>query len=262
MFVDSHSHIHFKKEFPDTPGVIKRAKGNKVLGQILVGCTFNDSLAALDFANKYADDNFWCALGVHPHDASDLDEEVINEFYQTAESEEKVVAIGEIGLDFFRNLSPKELQYEAFEKQINLAKELDLPVIAHVRDAWTEAMNMLSKSGHKKVVLHSFTGDIETACNAWDLGFITSFSGMITYPKNEDMRDIVRVAPMEQIFIETDCPYLPPQKYRGQKNEPAFVVEVAKQIGELRNLSKEEVGRITTENAERVFGIKIIPLSG
>lgn len=256
MYTDSHSHIQFSWKFPDLEEVIKRAADAGVKRQIIVGCTVKDSFQALDIVKKHPDKEFWCALGVHPHDSNQCTKEALNRFKDTIKKEKKVVAIGEIGLDFFRNMQSRETQVEAFESQLTLAKELNLPVIIHVRDAWEEALEIVKKNGNSKVVMHCYTGSLETAKKCWENGYLTSFTGIVTYPKNDDLRVIASCAPEDLFMIETDCPYLPPQPYRGQRNEPAYVVETARVIGEERGLSAEETGEITTRNAERFFNLK------
>ena len=166
-----------------------------------------------------------------------------------------IVAIGEIGLDYFRNLQPKEVQEKAFRKQLLLAKELGLAVVVHVRDAWDDALKILEETGNAKVVLHCFTGQMDHAKICIERGYYLSFSGVLTYPKNEYLREVARVATTEQILIETDCPYLPPQIMRGKRNEPAFVVETARCLADARGVSLEEIGSITTQNAVKVFGV-------
>lgn len=253
MFTDTHSHIHFGKEFPDVEELIARAEEAKVTRQIIVGCTVKDSLEALDFVKGHAGKQFWSTLGVHPHNADQLNDQVLADFRELVEVEEKVVALGEMGLDYFRDFQPHDLQQETFRRQLQLAKELEVPVVVHVRDAWDDAMKILDEVGNTKVILHCFTGTIEYARECWKRGYHTSFSGVLTYPKNEYLREAAAEAPGELLLIETDCPYLTPQPFRGKRNEPAFVVETAKELARVRGIGLEEVARITTENAVRLF---------
>ncbi|HMR00968.1 MAG TPA: TatD family hydrolase, partial [Candidatus Gracilibacteria bacterium] len=254
MFTDTHSHIHFAKEFPDVEDLIVRAEEGGVMNQIIVGCTVKDSLQALEFVKARTGKRFWSTLGVHPHNADQLTDAILADFERLVGEEEKVVALGEMGLDYFRDFQPHDLQQETFRRQLELAKKLDVPVVVHVRDAWEDAMKILGGVGNSKVILHCFTGTIEYARECWERGYHTSFSGVVTYPKNEYLREAAAEAPAELLLIETDCPYLTPQSRRGQRNEPAFVVETAKCLADQRGLTTEEAAKLTTENALKLFG--------
>lgn len=257
IFTDTHSHLHFPEHFQDLSEIFERAEAEYVNQHIIVGCTKEDSLAALAFIKKYSDKKMWSTLGIHPHNAEEVDETALNIFQTTVKQEpNRIVAIGEIGLDYFRNLQPRHIQHEAFEKQLKLALEFDLPVIIHIRDAWDDALTILQKIGNRKVLLHCFTGDTEIAQKCWQREYITSFSGVLTYPKNEYLRDVAKIAPNDKIVLETDCPYLPPQPYRGKRNEPAYMIETAETLAKLRGISMREIAQITTENAEHLFNLK------
>ncbi len=255
MFIDTHSHIHFRKEFPDVEEILARAKLAGVSRQIIVGCTVKDSYEALEFVKAHKDFSLWATLGVHPHNANDWNDEISERFRLTVQHEKKVVALGEMGLDYFRNFQPKDVQEKAFREQLLLAKDLDLPVVVHVRDAWEDALNILHESGNTKVILHCFTGELQYAKTCWERGYHTSFSGVLTYPKNEYLREVARQAPAENILLETDCPYLTPQVLRGKRNEPAFMVETAKVLAEARGVKLEKIGEQTTSNALKLFGV-------
>lgn len=261
-FIDAHSHIHFKKDFPDVSEVISRAKEAGVIGQILIGCNVKDSSDAYEFVKTHKGNNFWCALGVHPHDSNQLNVQVLQNFErlikEELEGDGRIVAIGEIGLDYNRNFQSEDIQKNAFREQLELAKKLDVPVIIHERDAWKDVTAILREAGNKKVVIHSFTGGYKEAMHCLEMGYYISFSGMLTYPKNEEIREAANVVPDDKFFIETDCPYLPPQPYRGQRNEPAYVVEVAKELARIWNVSTDEVGERTIRNAETLFGVKLV----
>jgi len=164
-------------------------------------------------------------------------------------------AIGECGLDYFRNLSLPEVQKEVFAWQLEMAKKYDLPVVVHIRDAYVDAFEILKAADWKKVILHCFSGGLNEAYLAWNMGFITSFSGVVTYPKNTELQQVAKEAPAGLYVVETDCPFLSPQKYRGQRNEPAFVAETARFVGELRGIDFEKVSAETSANAQRFFGI-------
>lgn len=254
MFVDTHSHIHFK-DFPDREVVLKRSIAAGVRAQILVGCTPGDSLDALDFIKKHTDCQLFCTIGVHPHNADEFDDALCERFEILAKSEKSIVALGEIGLDYFRNFKPAQIQQKAFKRQLKLAKKLGLPVVAHIRDAWEDAFKILDETGSDKIILHCFTGNLLQAEYCWEKGYYTSFSGVLTYPKNEYLREVAVRAPADKILIETDCPFLPPQLYRGKRNEPAYLVETAKTLASVRGVSLEEIGKLTTKNAFKAFCI-------
>ena len=260
MLIDSHSHVHFIKEFVDYEDVLKRAREAQVLKQVMVGCNLADSIEAAKFVGE-RDGLSWTA-GVHPHDAAELNEEnyqilrdLISREGQFDYLKKAPVAVGEIGLDYYRNLSPVEVQKVAFFEQLKIAEEFNLPVVVHIRDAYDDAMEILARAGNKRVVLHCFSGNLAQAEIAWQRGYLVSFSGVVTYPKNLELQEVARRAPESQFVVETDCPFLAPQKYRGTRNEPAFVAETARFIGELRGVREELIAEITTSNAERFFGI-------
>lgn len=255
---DTHAHLHDPWIGDDLPEVMARASEAGVERVVTIGCSLEDSRNALAVAERY--DNVWATLGVHPHDAKDWDDETEAEFRSMAQHE-RVVAIGEIGLDFYRNLSPPEDQYRAFEAQLALADELKLPVVIHSRDAHEESYGVLLEwSGRRKReqpvgVIHCFSGDAELAHRYHELGFLISFAGPVTYPKNHALREAAASLPIEAIVVETDCPYLSPQPRRGKRNEPANVRFTAEQIAEVRGESVEVVARQTAINAIGLFSV-------
>lgn len=255
MFTDTHSHIHFPHEFPDVEQVLERASRQEVTRQIIVGCTPKDSYQALLFVKNHPDRNLWSSLGVHPHNADLFNDQVLSRFEELLRKEEKLKALGEMGLDYFRNLQPRELQIKTFRSQLILAKKLDIPAIIHVREAWEDAFQILEEIQNHKVILHCFSGNREQAELCWNRGYHTSFSGIITYPKNNDLREIVQAAPLDKILLETDCPYLTPQKYRGRRNEPAYMIETAQEVARLKELDIEKIAEMTTQNACTLFNI-------
>ncbi|MGB4781653.1 TatD family hydrolase, partial [Candidatus Methylomirabilis sp.] len=190
--------------------------------------------------------------GIHPHDANGYDD-AAEETLRTLATQPKVVAIGEAGLDFFRNRSPHSVQAEAFRRQIRLARELDLPLIVHDREAHQETMQILEAEGVERGVLHCFSGDLAMAEEAWRRGYYVSIAGPVTYPKNEALREVVRKARIDRLLLETDCPYLPPQAFRGQRNEPAYLLHTAQEVAKLLNTPLTELGRLTSENARCLF---------
>ncbi len=255
MFTDTHSHIHYLEEFPDVEAILQRSIEARVTRQIIVGCTEKDSYLALEFVKRHKGFSLWSTLGVHPHNADEWNAGVALSFRKIVMEEEKVVALGEMGLDYFRNLKPRDVQIRTFSEQLALARELDLPVVVHVRDAWDDALRIIGEVGNTKVILHCFTGTVEHAKICWDRGHHTSFSGVVTYPKNEYLREAARLAPKELILVETDCPYLAPQVHRGKRNEPSFVVETAKVLAQARGVSLDKIGELTTGNAVRLFAL-------
>ncbi|MCA1796833.1 MAG: TatD family nuclease-associated radical SAM protein [Desulfuromonadaceae bacterium] len=261
--VDTHAHLDGSRFAEDLDLVLKRAVDAGVRSIITVGCDLDSSRASVRLA-KDSETNgsssrlprIYASVGVHPHDASDLTPEVIEELRALAQSD-AVVAIGETGLDFFRNRSAREQQLEAFRRQIHLAKECGKPLIIHDRDAHADILDIMrAENAHEcGGVLHCFSADVEMANACVDLGFHISFTGNITYPKNEILRDVIRNIPLERILVETDCPYMAPQSKRGKRNEPAYTTETADKIAELRGLTLHDIARITSLNAFELFGV-------
>jgi TatD DNase family protein len=194
----------------------------------------------------------FAGVGIHPHDAGTYDD-AAEETLRALAKQPKVVAIGEAGLDFFRDRAPRAVQVDAFRRQIRLARELDLPLIVHDRDAHQETMRLLQEEAAQDVLLHCFSGDLAMAEEAWGRGYTISIGGPVTYPKNETLREIVRKAKTDRLVLETDCPYLPPQAFRGQRNEPAHLLHAAQEIARLLGMRLDELGRLTTDNARRLF---------
>ncbi len=282
---DTHAHLHDPWIGNDLPDILERAAEADVKRIVTIGCSLEDSRNALAVAEQYP--NVWATLGVHPHDAKDWNEATADQFRQWAKSEQ-VVAIGEIGLDFYRNLSPHNAQYKAFEAQLALADELNLPVVIHSRDAHEETYAVLAdwarsnsppaprgemprrslpptRSGDRGGsaqaheypigVIHCFSGDADLALRYHNLGFQISFAGPITYPKNEALREAAASLPLEAIVVETDAPYLSPQPRRGKRNEPANIRYTAEQIAEVRGESISTIITQTTLNAHRIFRV-------
>jgi len=254
-FIDTHSHIHFVKSFADQAEVLQRAEAVGVVKQVLVGCNMEDSWAAAEFVRDKG--NLAWTIGIHPHDANEATEDNLNKIRAVLSGKENLgkmpVAVGEIGLDYFRNLQPVDVQQKAFAELLKIAVEFDLPVVVHIRDAYEDAFRILEEVGNKKVILHCFSGGMKDAELAWSRVYVTSFSGVVTYPKNTELQEVARVAPENLFVLETDCPFLAPQVHRGQRNEPAYVVDTAKFVAELRGQSLEKIAEITTRNSENLF---------
>lgn len=247
MFTDTHVHLDLRHFDKDREEVIQRALDAGVGRMINVGFDVRSSDASVKLAENH--DFIYATIGIHPHEADKWDDSVANKFFEQAKHE-KVVALGEIGLDYYRMLKPEELQKKAFREQLELAKEVDLPVVIHIRDAYMDSYDILVESGVERVVLHCFSGDLNFAEKAWDRGWITAFGGPVTYPKNDELREVVYEAPSKQFFFETDCPYLPPQKFRGGRNEPAYVIDIAREIEAIR---EEQVEEIVEKNVVNLF---------
>ncbi len=258
LLVDSHAHIDARIYNKDRDQVIARATEAGVRFIINAGLDLESSAASLKLAQKYA--GVFVALGFHPHNAAKMKDGDLDKLAQLSQ-EPEVVAIGEIGLDFYRNLSPREAQIEAFEQQLELAQRLNLPVIIHCRNAQEEVFAILSQwagcqRGNPVGVLHCFSGDRELAERYIALGFFISFAGPVTYPSS-NAAEIARDIPLDNLLIETDCPFLAPVPYRGKRNEPAFLPLVAERLGQIRGLSLDEVAENTAQNTLRLFRLPV-----
>jgi len=251
--IDTHAHLT-KSDFKnDRNQVIQRAQQAGVEYIINVGYDLNTSAASVELAEKY--DCCYAAVGVHPHDAKTLDQEVFQELGKLAKNP-KVVAIGEMGLDYHRNLSSKDVQVEAFKKQLIWAESMNLPVIVHDRDAHQETMDILKRHSSLKVVLHCFAGDAEMAREAKQRGYLLSVGGPVTFKNSKHLPEVLKVVELENLMLETDCPYLTPEPYRGERNEPSYLPLIARKISELlAPLTYEDVCRVTSLNANKFFGI-------
>ena len=253
MLVDSHAHLEMDEFDGDREAVIRRAQESGVDCIVTVGLNLEDSRKAVALAERYS--FIYASVGVHPHDVKSIDETTYDLLGELSKSD-KVVAYGEIGLDFFRNLSPRDLQIRRFGEQLELAAELDLPVIIHDRDAHRETVEMLKGRGEGRGgVIHCFSGDYDMAAKCLDMGFYISIPGTVTYKKSDTLRDIVRKLPIDRLLVETDCPFLSPEPNRGKRNEPAYVAHTARRIALIKSIPFEEVERITSRNARDVFGM-------
>ena len=253
--IDSHAHIYYSDFENDFEEMIKRAEDAGVTAIVVVGTDIASSRQSVELAEKYP--HLYAAVGIHPHEAGTVAEDCYDVIRDLAVGSSKVVAIGEIGLDFYRDRSPRHLQEQVFRRFLKLAAELDKPVIVHDRDAHGEVMDIIREESVRKGVLHCFSGDPAMAAEAAALGFFISIPGTITYPTNQSLRQVVQTVSIEQMLIETDCPYLSPVPHRGKRNEPAHVRMVAEKIAELKGLTFDDVARITTKNSGELFGINL-----
>ena len=259
QFIDSHCHIDGPEYDVDREEVIARARDAGVTTMLNVGTGDPNSGAferAVELAEKHK--NIFAAIGVHPHDAKLFDDAAETRLTNLFKQSRKVIAWGEIGLDYHYDHSPREVQREVFKRQLRIARSLDLPVVIHSREADDETIDLLRDelSDYPRAgVLHCFGGSLQMARAAIQLGFFISFAGNLTFKKAEELRDIARQLPLDRLLIETDCPYLTPVPYRGKRNEPARVVETAGCLAALHRKELEEIGRITSENFRRLFGV-------
>jgi TatD DNase family protein len=252
MFFDSHCHLFMKDFNHDRDAVVARARAAGVDHMVFIGYSLDSSRRAVELAEKL--EGCHAAVGIHPHDARHGNREAWDELAVLARSSPSVVAIGEIGLDYHGTHSPHDVQAAGFHAQLAVARELNLPVVIHDREAHEDTMRVLAEAADGlSVILHCFSGDAAMAKEAWGRGYYTGISGPVTYPKAEPLRAILRGAPRDRVLIETDAPYLAPQPFRGKRCEPAHVVYGAQQIAALWGVSPEEVGRLTTANARRFY---------
>lgn len=256
MLIDSHAHLDDKRFDGDREYIIQNLRENGVELVLNIGADLQTSINSVNLAKEY--ENIYAVVGVHPHSAKDVTDETLEKIRELAK-EEKVVAIGEIGLDFHYDNSPRDIQRKQFKAQLKLAKELDLPVVIHSREATQETFDIIKEEvedGGLRGVLHAFSGSPEIAREYIKLGFLISIGGPITFKNARVVKEVAREIPLEHMLIETDCPYLTPVPYRGKRNEPIFVKYVAKEIAEIKGEDVEEVIRITNENTKRLFGIE------
>ncbi|MBD0326775.1 MAG: TatD family hydrolase [Pyrinomonadaceae bacterium] len=257
MYVDSHAHIDGEEYDADRDEMIERARAAGVVAILNVG-TGDPHSGTLERAVKVAEtyEGVYAAVGVHPHDARLFDESAERRLESIVSESKCVIAWGEIGLDYHYDHSPRDVQREVFARQLRLARAASLPVIIHSRSADDDTVAILREEWQGAEfggVMHCFGGSVEMARSVLELGFTISFAGNVTFKKAENLREVARLVPPERLFIETDCPFLTPVPFRGKRNEPARVVEVARCLAELRGLEADEVGRITAENFFRFF---------
>lgn len=255
MFFDTHCHLDFERFDGDRDEIVARAAAAGVKRIVVPALDLENAPAVLALADRY--EEVYAAVGVHPNSSAGWEDAWIDRLHSLA-GHEKVVAIGEIGLDYYWDRSPKETQQRALAQQLALAAELELPVIIHNREADADVLRLLSESPlHGKErpgVLHSFLSTWETAEAALEMGYYLGFTGPLTYAKNDALRDVVSRAPLDRLLIETDAPFLSPQAHRGERNEPAFVRLVAAQMADTLGLKEATVAAMTTDNAACLFG--------
>jgi TatD DNase family protein len=259
--IDSHAHIDFPQFADDRDAMLARARAAGITTLLAIGS--GPGPEKLDAAIPFAEQHDWiyATVGTHPHEAKDLTPAHLERLAQLVKHP-RVIAYGEIGLDYFYDHSPRDVQQQVFREQMELAAEAKLPIIIHCRDAWADCLDMIEQNWRPTGlggILHCFTSTLEDAKRGLDMGFMISFAGNSTYPKAQNLRDVAKALPLENLLIETDSPFLAPQGYRGKRNEPAYVGEVAKAIGSVRNLAAEDVALATAGNFRRFFGLSASP---
>jgi TatD DNase family protein len=254
MIFDTHAHLNAHQYSEDLDSVIQKAKEEGVSKILVVGFDKETIEKALEIAE--GNEGFYAGIGWHPVDAIDFNDNYINWIEELTENK-KVVAIGEMGLDYYWDKSPKEVQLEVFKKQINLAKRVKLPMIIHNREATKDVLDTLRTEKADEVggIMHCFNGSIETAKMCMDLGFYLSIGGPVTFKNAVNLQKVVEQIPMDKLLVETDCPYLTPHPYRGKRNEPSYIKHIVQKIADIKNISFDEVARITTSNAQKLLKI-------
>ncbi len=256
MLIDTHAHLDFPQFSENVPYFLQRAHQVGVHRIITIGTDLSSSAKSIQLAEVH--EEIHATVGVHPHDALSMDSSTLDHM-KALSGKPKVVALGEMGLDFFRDRRPRPVQKECFKAQLEVASAVQLPVVFHIRDAFQEFFDVIASQGKslKGGVLHCFSGDWPVARRCLDLGFYLSVPGVVTYPKAHDLQEVVRKAPLDRLLLETDAPYLTPVPHRGKVNEPSYVHHTAQKVAQLRKVSLEEVARGTTRNACSLFGLEI-----
>lgn len=252
MYIDTHAHLDMYDSASDRAQVVSRAHAARVRQIITIGINLPSSRQAVAIAEQY--EGVFAAAGIHPHDAKGVTNETYDGLRHLTKSP-RVVAIGEIGLDFFKEYSPRREQEICFRQQIQLARELRLPLIIHDRDAHDETIRILREEKAEDVggVFHCFSGDYTLAGECLDMGFYISIAGVVTFPKATILQDVVKNVPMDRLLIETDAPFLAPVPYRGKRNEPAYVIHVGQKIAGIKGCSVIEIAQWTQKNAQALF---------
>ena len=254
---DTHAHLHFPDFADDLPAVVERARAAGVRAMVTIGTDRETNRAVVELAKQYPD--VWATVGIHPHDAGNAAEADFEEIERLARDEFWVVGFGEMGLDFFRDLSPRDAQAKVFRRQIDIARRVRKPLIIHCRDAHDETLAILGeeRAGETGGVMHCFSGDVAIARRCLDLGLYISLAGPVTYKNARALPDVARFVPEDRLVVETDCPYLPPTPHRGKRNEPAYVALTAEHVARLRGADPEALGDRLTANAASLFRITL-----
>jgi len=250
MLVDTHCHLDMVEDFD---GALERMRAAGVEHAVTIGVDRTSSEWAVRAARTH--DQIWATVGLHPHDAKDQTDELMSYLEQLAATEEKVVGVGEAGLDYHYDNSPREKQREVFAKQVEIAARVRKALVIHSREAWDDTFSILASAGApERVVFHCFSGGPDEARRALDVGASLSFAGVVTFKNAGDLREAAALAPLDRIVVETDAPFLTPVPHRGKANEPAYVSLVASAIAAVKGVADDEVARATSQNAARLFG--------
>lgn len=252
--VDSHAHLDMLK---DPAAALRRAMENQVAQVVAIGIDLDSSLRAAELTREHI--GVFCTVGLHPHDAGKASVGLWSELKRLALTA-PAVAVGECGLDYYRDRSPRTTQREVFKRQIELALDLGLPLVVHDREAHADVLGILRESGAERVggVVHCFSGDRRFAKRVLDLGFMIGVPGTITYKNNDELREVVKSVPLNKLLIETDCPFLSPEPYRGKPNEPAYLLHTLTALAEVLGQEPETVAATTADNARRLFGLPLM----
>ena len=253
MYIDTHAHLYYDNLKNQLAKVVERAEAAGVTQIICVGTDLPSSETSISIAEKY--DAVFATVGVHPHDAKDAPDDYLHQLRDLT-SHSKVVAVGEMGLDYFRDFSPRNVQKEVFQSQLALARELDLPAVIHNRDADEDILKILEEVRYERSVLHCFSSDTEMAGRAVSLGCFLSFTGNVTFGKNHT-EAVLSAIPMDRIMLETDCPFMTPVPNRGKLNEPANILHIAQWIAKVKRIDVSEVAESTTSTAQIFFDLPV-----
>jgi TatD DNase family protein len=257
--IDTHAHLDMPEFDSDRQEVIKRAGQSGINKIVTIGIDLKSSLAAVGLTKQYQ--GIYASVGIHPHESGNVNRESIDQLAEMAHND-NVVALGEMGLDYFRNNVPHEEQKKVFKWQLEIAEQHNLPVIIHCRQALSDMLEILddwsstSKLSDRKGIIHCYNGDIETANKYIRMGFYLALGGYIGYPSSQAFREVVKDIPLDRLVLETDCPFLPPQKNRGKRNEPAYILSALQILAEIKKQPIEEAARITSDNARTVLNIQ------
>jgi len=256
MLIDSHAHLDFPRFNEDREEVIKRAKKEGVEYIVNVGADIKSSRRGLELS--LYNENIFSTVGIHPHEADTVDEKAIKILTDLAKTD-KVVAIGEIGLDYYYDNSPRELQKRAFRLQMRLAQKLSLPIVIHTREADDDTLKLMKEENAEKNggIVHCFASNLDMARASIEMGFYLGFGGLITFNNASKLRKVLKELPLERIVLETDAPYLTPVPYRGKRNEPAYIKYVAKKIAEIKKISLKELAKISNKNTIDLYNLDI-----
>lgn len=253
MLIDSHAHLDDERFDLDREYIIENLQKNGIELVVNIGADIHSSKASVELAEKYK--NIYAVVGVHPHEVKDMNENSLAEIEKLAKNK-KVLAIGEIGLDYHYDNSPRDIQRKRFREQINLAKKLNLPIVVHSREADADILQILKEESQElRAIIHCFSSDRAQLKEYLELGFYIAIGGPVTFKKTDELKEVVKVVPLDKLLLETDAPYLAPTPYRGKRNEPMFVKETAKLIAELRGITLEDLTLQTNKNTKKIFNI-------